>query len=86
MLGAFWGGLFCGWIGQKYNWHVGFGIAGFFMILGLITFIKKQQMLGPIGLPPATVDIYKKVFAGISLQNCIYIVSVLAIPVFYIIA
>ena len=81
-VGGFLGGLFCGWVGQKYNWHVGFGIAGFFMILGLITFIKKQQMLGPIGLPPATVDIYKKVFVGISLQNCIYVLSVLSIPVF----
>jgi proton-dependent oligopeptide transporter, POT family len=81
-IGGFLGGLFCGWIGQKYNWHIGFGMAGIFMIVGLVTFIKKQQILGPIGLPPANIDITKKIFAGISLQNSIYILSILSIPFF----
>jgi POT family proton-dependent oligopeptide transporter len=44
--------LICGYIGQKINWHYGFGLAGIFMILGLITFIFGQKSLGEIGLVP----------------------------------
>lgn len=51
-IGAFLGSLLCGWIGQKYSWHLGFGLAGIFMILGLIVFALNQKNLGPIGLPP----------------------------------
>lgn len=51
-IGAFLGSLLCGWIGQTYSWHLGFGLAGVFMILGLIVFTTSQKNLGPIGLPP----------------------------------
>ena len=81
-IGGFLGGLLCGWIGQKVNWHWGFGLAGVFMILGLVTFIKKQKMLGPIGLPPSEEALHKKVFAGISRQNMVYVLSILSIPLF----
>lgn len=53
-IGAFLGSLLCGWIGQAYSWHLGFGLAGVFMILGLIVFATSQKKLGPIGLPPVT--------------------------------
>ncbi|MCC6582705.1 MAG: peptide MFS transporter [Chitinophagales bacterium] len=51
-LGAAIGGLICGYIGQEINWHYGFGLAGIFMILGLITFLFGQKSLGEIGLVP----------------------------------
>lgn len=51
-IGATLGGLLCGFVGQKINWHLGFGLAGVFMILGLIVFIINQKKLGPIGLKP----------------------------------
>ncbi|MCD6062682.1 MAG: hypothetical protein K0R82_593 [Flavipsychrobacter sp.] len=51
-IGAFLGSLLCGWIGQTYSWHAGFGLAGVFMIVGLIVFKTGQKALGPIGLPP----------------------------------
>jgi amino acid/peptide transporter (Peptide:H+ symporter), bacterial len=52
-VGAFLGSLLCGWIGQTYSWHMGFGLAGVFMILGLSVFLANQKKLGPIGLPPS---------------------------------
>lgn len=61
-MGATLGGLLCGWIGQQVNWHLGFGIAGIFMIIGLITFYKKQHILGPIGLPPKETEAGSKTF------------------------
>lgn len=51
-VGAFLGGLACGYIGQKINWHYGFGLAGIFMVLGLINFLYGQKSLGNVGLPP----------------------------------
>lgn len=54
-IGAFLGSLLCGWIGQTYNWHYGFGLAGLFMILGLMVFRSGQKTLGPIGSVPESV-------------------------------
>lgn len=51
-LGAAIGGLICGYVGQEINWHYGFGLAGIFMIFGLITFLFGQKSLGDIGLVP----------------------------------
>jgi len=50
--GAFLGSLICGWVGQKINWHYGFGLAGIFMVVGLFTFLAGQKSLGNIGLAP----------------------------------
>jgi POT family proton-dependent oligopeptide transporter len=83
-IGGFLGGLLCGWIGQEVNWHLGFGLAGVFMIVGLITFISKQKSLEPIGLPPSEKILNEKSSIGISKQILVYILSILAIPVFII--
>ncbi len=84
-IGATLGGLLCGWIGQKVNWHLGFGLAGVFMIVGLITFYLKQYMLGPIGLPPSEEKLKAKTSVGISNEMLVYILSILAIPLFILI-
>lgn len=84
-LGSMLGGLLCGWIGQQYNWHLGFGLAGVFMILGLIVFVRKQHILGTIGLPTSVENLKAKTALGLSKQNMVYILSILAIPVFVII-
>lgn len=51
-VGAFFGSLICGYIGQEINWHYGFGLAGIMMIVGLITFLFKKHTLGDIGDTP----------------------------------
>ncbi len=38
-LGAFLSPLVCGWLGQKINWHLGFGVAALGMMLGLIQYV-----------------------------------------------
>jgi POT family proton-dependent oligopeptide transporter len=78
-LGAAIGGLICGYIGQKINWHYGFGLAGIFMILGLITFIFGQKSLGEIGLVPKETS-GKPV--GNQKQLMILIGSLVIIPLF----
>jgi POT family proton-dependent oligopeptide transporter len=84
-IGATLGGLLCGWVGQTISWHLGFGLAGFFMIIGLVIFSLKQHTLGPIGLPPSAEKLKAKSFAGISNEIWVYLMSLLAIPLFILI-
>jgi POT family proton-dependent oligopeptide transporter len=51
-LGAFVGPFICSTLGEKVNWHYGFGAAGVGMILGLIQFRFTKKFLGTAGLRP----------------------------------
>ncbi|WP_194850919.1 peptide MFS transporter [Nonlabens antarcticus] len=51
--GAFLGILLCGYLGEKFGWHYGFGLAGIFMFLGMLQFYFAQSIFGRIGLSPA---------------------------------
>jgi len=48
-LGAFFGPLITGFLGEGYHWHWGFGAAGVGMVLGLIQYRLGQEHLGDIG-------------------------------------
>ncbi len=50
--GAFLGILLCGYIGEKVDWSYGFGLAGIFMLFGLLQFYFAQKIFGTIGLAP----------------------------------
>jgi proton-dependent oligopeptide transporter, POT family len=64
-IGAALGGLLCGYVGEKINWHYGFGLAGVFMILGLLVFILGRKSLQQKGLPPNEAELNKPVFGFI---------------------
>ncbi|MCB1052608.1 MAG: peptide MFS transporter [Acidobacteria bacterium] len=51
-LGAFLGPIVCGFLGEKVNWHWGFGAAGVGMLLGLIQFKMTEKYLGEAGIEP----------------------------------
>ncbi len=50
--GAFLGMLLCGYIGEKIGWHYGFGLAGVFMLFGMLQFYFGQKIFGVIGMEP----------------------------------
>ncbi len=54
--GAFLGIMLCGWVGEKVGWSFGFGLAGIFMLLGMIQFYFAQPLFGKIGGPPSKSD------------------------------
>jgi proton-dependent oligopeptide transporter, POT family len=50
-IGAFIAPLICGYLGQKVNWHYGFGAAAVGMFIGLVQYKMTEKYLGDIGLP-----------------------------------
>jgi POT family proton-dependent oligopeptide transporter len=81
-IGAFLSPLVCGWLGEAYGWHWGFGLAGVGMLAGVFFFwqgIQKGVFMDH-GLPPHPEKLHEKV-AGISRQYWIAILSVAAVPV-----
>ena len=73
------GGLICGYIGKEINWHAGFGLAGIFMLIGLLVFYKNQHKLGPIGILAADDSKIKK---NKTSNLLIYALSLAVIPLF----
>jgi POT family proton-dependent oligopeptide transporter len=47
-LGAFISPLVCGWLGQKFDWHLGFAAAGIGMVIGLIQYVAGRKYLNAV--------------------------------------
>ncbi|WP_405329745.1 peptide MFS transporter [Leeuwenhoekiella sp. LLG6367-2.1] len=50
--GAFLGILLCGYTGEQWGWHWGFGLAGVFMFAGMLQFYFAQNIFGDVGKKP----------------------------------
>jgi POT family proton-dependent oligopeptide transporter len=50
--GAFLGIMLCGYLGETLGWSWGFGLAGIFMLLGLLQFTLAHNIFGDVGLKP----------------------------------
>ena len=55
--GAFLGILLCGYIGEQVGWRWGFGLAGIFMLFGLLQFWFAQEIFGDIGTKPVVSEL-----------------------------
>lgn len=53
--GAFLGIMLCGYLGEMVGWSWGFGLAGIFMLLGLLQFTLAQGIFGKVGTAPAKI-------------------------------
>ena len=50
--GSFLGIMLCGYLGETLGWAYGFGLAGVFMLLGMLQFYFSQKIFGDIGIKP----------------------------------
>mgnify|MGYP001106719229 CR=1 FL=1 len=50
--GAFLGILLCGYLGETVGWSWGFGLAGIFMLFGMLQFWLAQDIFGDVGKKP----------------------------------
>src|SRR5690606_5665759 len=56
-IGAFLAPLIVGGLGEKVNWHLGFGAAGVGMVLGLVQYVVGGKYLGEAGLHPDATEV-----------------------------
>jgi POT family proton-dependent oligopeptide transporter len=77
-LGSFSASILCGLVANKFGWNYGFALAGLGMLIGLITFIKFQHILGANGISPKPILIEKKFLGCINLFTVIIMTSLLA--------
>lgn len=69
-LGAFIAPLICSYLGEKIDWHLGFGVAGIGMTLGLIQYVAGRDRLARVGEPPAlpTAELRRNAVRGVLLM------------------
>ena len=81
-IGAFLSPIVCGWLGETYGWHYGFGLAGIGMLAGVLFFWQGIQkgVFGNEGLPPNPATLEERV-AGVKRKHWITILSVATVPV-----
>ena len=81
-VGAFVAPLLCGWLGETYGWHYGFGIAGLGMLFGLAIFWRgvKNNVFGEYGLPPRREVLELKKF-GLKIKYIIPLIATLIVPI-----
>lgn len=53
--GAFFGMMLCGYLAENFGWSYGFGLAGIFMLLGMLQFWLAGSLFGSIGAKPSKV-------------------------------
>jgi POT family proton-dependent oligopeptide transporter len=77
-LGAAFGSLLCGYLGQTYGWAYGFGAAGFGMLLGLVVFVWGKPLLMGRGEAPDAARLKQSV-AGMKFEWLLYVIGVAAV-------
>ena len=80
-LGGFLSPIACGYLGVKFGWHWGFGLAGIGMLLGLAVFWHGRAHLAGLADPPVRKDTGRALFAGLSAEACVYLGTLLAVAV-----
>ncbi|WP_255551751.1 peptide MFS transporter [Erythrobacter crassostreae] len=81
-LGAAAGVLIAAYLGETVSWALGFGLAGFGMLLGLIVFIIGKPLLKGNGESPNPAKLKEK-FAGINLEWLLYGVGFAGVAVIW---
>ncbi|MCB1687309.1 MAG: peptide MFS transporter, partial [Halioglobus sp.] len=78
-IGAFAATLLCGYLGETFGWHYGFGVAGIGMVIGLVTFLRGQKHLHGLAEPHDADLLQRKSPLGLSVENTIYLCGLLAV-------
>ncbi|MCB2088148.1 MAG: peptide MFS transporter [Sphingomonadaceae bacterium] len=77
-LGAAFGSLLCGYLGETYGWSYGFGAAGVGMLLGLVVFVLFKPLLVGRGEPENPELLEQKKF-GLKFEWLLYLAGLVAV-------
>lgn len=78
-LGSFLATIACSYLGYTYGWAYGFGLAGFGMLAGLVTFILGQGWLEGRGAPPNPEKLAGTKVLGVPLEVVFWIGGLVAV-------
>lgn len=78
-LGSFLATIACSYLGYTYGWAYGFGLAGFGMLAGLLTFILGQGWLEGRGAPPNPEKLAGTKVLGVPLEVVFWIGGLVAV-------
>lgn len=76
-LGSFLASFACGILGIVYGWKYGFGLAGFGMLLGLVTFVGFKGWLDNKGEAPSQAKLKQSVLGPINVEMLCYASAIL---------
>jgi POT family proton-dependent oligopeptide transporter len=71
--------MICGFLGESYGWHLGFGLAGLGMLIGLAVFLGGQPVLQGAADPPDPELLRRPLLLGLSREWLIYGGTLLAV-------
>lgn len=80
-IGVLFASLICGYLGEVFGWHYGFGAAGLGMAAGLAVFLTGQTYLGGRAEPPHPAALKRKLAGPLDLEWTIYLGTFLTLPV-----
>ena len=82
-IGALLSTLVVVWVGERFGFKYGFGLAGIGMLLGLIIFWAGRKYFKNISNPPNPAKLHSKMFGPLTQLHTTILLSFLAIPVLY---
>ena len=71
------------WVGERFGFQYGFGLAGIGMLLGLLIFAAGQKYYKEEGRPPRPEKLHSKVLGPLTQLQLTVLLSFLAIPLLY---
>jgi POT family proton-dependent oligopeptide transporter len=72
-LGGLLSPILCGYLGERFGWHWGFGLAGVGMLVGLFVFLRAQKLLEGVAEPPDNAALERAIAPGVSAETAIYL-------------
>jgi POT family proton-dependent oligopeptide transporter len=82
-LGAFWAAILCGYLGQRFGWNWGFGLAGAGMLAGYITFTLGKPLLMGKGEPPDPERLSRPLIGPVTREGLIYLGALVGLAVLW---
>jgi len=82
-IGALLATLVAVWVGERFGFKYGFGLAGFGMMAGLLIFIGGRRWYDFVAMPPDIDDLHKKVLGPLTKFHVIILASLALVPFLY---
>lgn len=75
--------LVCVWVGERYGFEYGFGLAGIGMLLGILIYWAGRKYYKHLSQPPYPEKIHKRVFGPLTQLHITLLLSICAVPLIY---